>query len=68
MGDKNAGIQKIDQTQVMSRLFSHKSFTMINTTGPGETRPSQLIFAKTEEGDGLEQNMVLDWNKTKMVH
>lgn len=54
MGDKSAGIHKIDQTQVISRLFSHKSFTMINTTRPGEIRLSQLIFVKAEEGDGLE--------------
>lgn len=55
MGDKNGGIQKIDQTPVISRPFPHIYLTVINMTGPDEIRLSQLNFFKMEGSDRLKQ-------------
>lgn len=56
MGDKNGGVQKIDQTSVISRLFPHIYLTMINMAGFDERKLSQLICVKTEGSDRRKHN------------
>lgn len=56
MGDKNGGVQKIDQTSVINRLFPHIYLTMINMAGFDERNLSQLICVKTEGSDRWKHN------------